>query len=231
MCLLSTTQLPQTQNLITTMSSLFPLVSFHITLLLAALVCIQGQQTVNDTDSNPVEIGKLYFIQPVNGGSLVPTPLSLYSFCPLGITRISIPFICGPPVSFGNVWSSSPATIVNTSSDITIEFKSNTWPCCNDLSKFWKVNNSSPEPAILIGGRPSRTESWFQIKKAGTNIYELSTFSGSVGTVPKSWFGSPQLILTRDNGKTLFVTFKKLGDAITSTPRIEKLGLRTFAFN
>ncbi|KAL1214462.1 Kunitz trypsin inhibitor 2 [Cardamine amara subsp. amara] len=217
------------------MSSLFPLVSFHITLLLAAFVCIQGQQTtVKDVDGNPVLIGKQYFIQPVSaGGPLVPTPLSISSFCPLGITLIPLPFVWGPPVTFANGWSASPKTIVDTSSDITIEFKSNTaWPVCNEFSKFWKVNDSSSEPAIVIGGRPSRPEeSWFRIRSAGVNIYEFSSSAKSIGTAPRSWFGLPQLILTNDNAKTLFVTFKKLGDAITSTPRIEKLGLRTLAVN
>ncbi|CAH2059887.1 unnamed protein product [Thlaspi arvense] len=72
------------------------MVSFLITLLLAAALCTHGQEPVKDTAGNPVKAGEQYFIQPVkpdgnNGGGLVPAAISVFRFCPLGITQSLLP--------------------------------------------------------------------------------------------------------------------------------------------
>ncbi|XP_010428108.1 PREDICTED: cysteine protease inhibitor WSCP-like [Camelina sativa] len=224
-------------------------VSFLITLMFAAsVVCIQGQrqEEVKDRDGNPVKLGEQYFIQPVktesnSGGGLVPAANNMRSFCPLGITQTLISYQPGVPVSF-NLPYALMETIVKTSLAVNIEFKSHIWPVCNEFSKFWEVDGSSPvhkERKILIGGKPQEKNSWFKIEKAGEgageNTYKLTTLTGTVGAIPGAcaWLSAPQLIITNDDAKTLLVKFKKVDDATTaatSTSRVEKLGLRMFPF-
>ncbi|XP_010414863.1 PREDICTED: cysteine protease inhibitor WSCP-like [Camelina sativa] len=222
-------------------------VSLLITLMFAAsVVCIQGQrqEEVKDRDGNPVKLGEQYFIQPVktksnNGGGLVPAATNILPFCPLGITQTLLPYQPGLPASFKLPYALME-TIVKTSVPVTIEFKSDIWPVCNEFSKFWEVDVSSSapkEPKILIGGKPQEKNSWFKIENAGegagANIYKLTTLTGTVGATPGVWLSAPQLILTNNDAKTLLVKFKKVDDAntaTTSTSRVDKLGLRMFPF-
>ncbi|KAJ4874931.1 Kunitz family trypsin and protease inhibitor protein [Raphanus sativus] len=199
--------------------SSFPLVSFLVTLLLAAAVCTHGQELVTDTNGNIVRLNDQYFIQPVNtgnnGGALPDEPGVRVSF--------SFPQTLIPPIPF---------TPVLTNVDITIEFKSN---ICKEFSKFWEVDASalvSEEPAIQINGNPRRRNSRFKIEKVGkegrTNIYRFTTSDGTVGAVPGA-LESTQLVLTNDVAKTIFVKFIKFNAVTTdvaSTSRVEKLGLR-----
>ncbi|CAH8257925.1 unnamed protein product [Arabidopsis lyrata] len=219
-------------------------ISFLITLLLAAAVCIHGGEPVNDKDGNPVKLGELYFIQPVktktnNGGGLVPATTSILPpYCPLGITQTLLPYQPGLPVNF-TLPDAREETFVQTSLAVNIEFNSNIW-ACNEFSKFWKVNetsSASEEPLILIGGTPQKPNSWFKIEIAGegaeANTYKLTTSTGTVGTKPGVWFGAPQLVVPNDAAKPLLIKFKKVEDvttATTSTTRVEKLGLRMFPF-
>ncbi|CAL9240398.1 unnamed protein product [Arabidopsis halleri] len=219
-------------------------ISFLITLLLAAAVCIHGGEPVNDKDGNPVKLGEKYFIQPVktktnNGGGLVPATTSILPpYCPLGVTQTILPDQPGLPVSFTLPYALEE-TVVLTSLVVNIEFKSKIW-ACDEFSKFWKVNetsSASEEPLILVGGTPREPNSWFMIEIAGerpeANTYKLTTSTGTVGAVPGVWFNAPQLVLTKDNAKTVLVKFKKVEDvttATTSTTRVEKLGLRMFPF-
>ncbi|CAH2066901.1 unnamed protein product [Thlaspi arvense] len=215
------------------------MVSILVTLLLAAAICTHGQEPVKDTDGNAVKAGEQYFIQAVktesnNGGGLVPAAISVFRFCPLGITQSLLPTQPGLPVSF-TIPSSVTATIVNTSTDVTIEFQAGIWPFCKDLSKLWEVDESSlasEEPAILIGGVPERSNSQFKIEEAGANTYKLTSLTGTVGVSPGIW--GTQLVLTNDDAKTILVKIKKVSNdastATTSTSRVEKLGLRMFPF-
>lgn len=215
-------------------------VSFLITLLLAAAVCIQGGEPVKDTTGNDMKTDQQYIIQPVNtngSGDLVPAPPTLDPLCPLGIVQTLFPSIPGIPVSFSIPYAIMETT-VSTDDYVNIEFKS-TFIACNKFSKFWKVNESSSateEPLILVGGTPQEPSSWFKIENAGEgageNTYKLTSFAGPVGTKPGPWFGAPQLVLSYDKAKTLLVKFKKVDNATTtSTPRAEKLGrLRMFPF-
>ncbi|EOA35677.1 hypothetical protein CARUB_v10020899mg [Capsella rubella] len=221
-------------------------VFFLSTLMLAAVVCIQGQgpEEVMDKDGNPVKLGEQYFIQPVktksnNGGGLVPAATNILPFCPLGITQSLLPYQPGLPVSIKLPYPLME-TIVKTSVAVNIEFKSDIWPVCNEYSKLWEVDVSSSapkEPAILIGGKQREKNSWFRIEKAGegegANTYKLTTATGTVGAIPGTWLGAPQLVQTNDDAKTLLVKFSKVDDdttATTSTSRVEKLGLRMFPF-
>ncbi|EOA35681.1 hypothetical protein CARUB_v10020902mg [Capsella rubella] len=220
-------------------------VSFLITLLLAAAVCIQGSEPVKDTAGNSLQPGKQYFIQPVQtgryeGGGLVPSGIATFpTFCPLGITETRRRFEPGLPVSFA-----SPLGVVEfvtTSSIVNIEFHSDDWPVCKEYSKLWKVDDSSSVPnmqAITIGGTQLAQNSQFKIEKAGTeaNTYKFTsvTGAGTVGFTPQGFLQAPQIVLTNDNAKTLVVKFKKVDDATTastSTSRIDKLAaLRMFPF-
>ncbi|XP_010428099.1 PREDICTED: cysteine protease inhibitor WSCP-like isoform X2 [Camelina sativa] len=222
-------------------------VSFLITLMLAAAVCIQGQRPddVKDTNGNSVTLRKgKYFIQPVktksnNGGGLVPAAITILPFCPLGITQTLLPYQPGLPASFKLPYALME-TIVKISVPVTIEFKSDIWPVCNEFSKFWEVDVSSSapkEPDVLIGGKAHEKNSWFKIEKAGegagANTYKLTTLTGTVGATPGSWLNAPQLFVTNDTAKTLLVKFSKVDDATTattSTSRVEKLGLKMFPF-
>ncbi|XP_010415968.1 PREDICTED: cysteine protease inhibitor WSCP-like isoform X3 [Camelina sativa] len=224
-------------------------VSFLITLMFAAsVVCIQGQrqEEVKDGDGNPVKLGEQYYIQPVktksnNGGGLVPAATNRLPICPLAITQTLLPYQPGLPVSF-NLPYALMETIVKTFVAVNIEFRSDIWPVCNEFSKFWEVDVSSPahkEPKILIGGKPQEKNSWFKIENAGEgtgeNTYKLTTLTGTVGATPGvwAWLRAPQLIITNDDAKTLLVKFKKVDDAstaATSTSRVEKPGLRMFPF-
>ncbi|CAE5963868.1 unnamed protein product [Arabidopsis arenosa] len=220
-------------------------ISFLITLLLAAAVCIHGGEPVIDKDGNPVKLREKYFIQPVktktnNGGGLVPATTSILPpYCPLGVTQTILPDQPGLPVSFTLPYVVEETDVL-TSLVVNIEFKSNIW-ACNEFSKFWKVNetssSASEEPLILVGGTRREPNSWFMIEIAGegpeANTYKLTTSTGTVGAVPGVWFNAPQLVLTKDNAKTVLVKFKKVEDvttATTSTTRVEKLGLRMFPF-
>ncbi|KAF8111241.1 hypothetical protein N665_0076s0228 [Sinapis alba] len=220
--------------------SSFPLVSFLITLLLAAAACTHGQESVKDTDGNRVRINDQYFIQPVNtgnnGGGLLPLAAQI-PLCLLGITE-AFSGESGVRVSFSfppRLIPPPPFAVVRTNSDITIEFKSNV---CKDISKFWEVDGSGlipEEPAIQIGGNPRRRSSRFKIEKVGeegkANIYRFTTSSGNVGAIPGP-LDSSQLVLTNDVAKTMFFKFIKVVNAVTtdvitsSTSRVEKLGLR-----
>ncbi|KAJ4870366.1 Kunitz family trypsin and protease inhibitor protein [Raphanus sativus] len=183
---------------------------FLITLLLAAAVCTHGKEVVKDSNGNPVKIGAKYFIQPVksNGGGLVPAAINIL-----------------------------PLHIV-TSTTINIQFHSDIWPVCNELSKLWAVDVSSSaakEPAVIIGGERTAPNSLFKIEKdAGAHTYKLTTSYGTVGTTPGAWLSAPQLLVTNDEAKTLLVKFVKVDDdatkATTSSSRVEKLGLRMFPF-
>ncbi|CAN6935109.1 unnamed protein product [Brassica oleracea] len=213
---------------------------FLITLLLAAAVCTHGKEQVKDSNGNPVNLGAKYFIQPAksNGGGLVPAAINILPFCPLGINQALLPSQPGLPVSFGYYPPFVGTDYIYTSTSINIEFRSEIWPVCNELSKLWAVDVSSSaakEPAIIIGGESTAPNSLFKIEEAtGAHTYKLTTSSGTVGTIPGPWLGAPQLIATNDVAKTLFVKFVKVDDdatkATTATSRVEKLGLRMFPF-
>ncbi|EOA35697.1 hypothetical protein CARUB_v10020925mg [Capsella rubella] len=214
-------------------------VSFLITLLLAAAVCIQGSEPVKDTDGNPLIDRTKYFIQPVktksnNGGGLVPAATNILPFCPLGITQTLLPYQPGLPVSF-HLPLGAKHTVV-TSFPVNIYFESNIWPVCNEFSKFWEVDDSksvSGELPVVIGGKRFADNSRFEIEKAGENTYKLTTLYGTVGAIPGAWLSAPQLIVTNDTSKTLLVKFSKVDDVTTddtSTSREEKLALRMFPF-
>ncbi|KAL1219857.1 Kunitz trypsin inhibitor 2 [Cardamine amara subsp. amara] len=217
------------------------MVSFLITLLLAAAVCIQGQEPVKDTSGNDLKTGQKYFIQPVktNGGGLVPAPpIDILHACPLGVVQTLLPFQPGLPVSF-SFPDTDVETTVNTNDSPNIEFQSDIWPFCTEFSKFWKVNDSSSatqEPPLLIAGTPGKQNSGFKIENAGegagANTYKFTTFIGPVGT-KSGFFNAPALVLTNDKAKQLVVKFKKVDDATsatTSTSPVDKLGLRMFPF-
>ncbi|KAF8111239.1 hypothetical protein N665_0076s0226 [Sinapis alba] len=219
--------------------------SFLLTLLLAAAVCCtHGIEEVKDSNGNPVKIGAKYFIQPVktdtnNGGGLVPAAINILPFCPLGITQTLLPYQPGLPVSFEYYPVFVGTDYISTSTSINIKFESDVWPVCNELSKLWAVDVSSSaakEPAIIIGGERTAQNSSFKIEEAtGANTYKLTTSYGTVGTIPGAWLSAPQLIVTNDVAKTLFVKFVKVNvdaatTATTSSSRLEKLGLRMFPF-
>ncbi|XP_010414864.1 PREDICTED: cysteine protease inhibitor WSCP-like [Camelina sativa] len=205
-------------------------VSFLITLLLAAAVCTQAGEPVKVTVETDLKTDQQYYIQPVNtnvpGGGLVPAPPTLGSLCPLGIVQTAITFIPGVPVTF-SFPNPTTKTTISTDDYVNIEFKSKFW-LCDQLSKFWKVDESSSateEPSILVGGTKQEQNSWFKIEKAGTNTYKLTSFSGPIGTKPGG-FGVPQLVLTNDKAKTLLVKFKKVDEATITT----STSLRMFPF-
>ncbi|CAN6935113.1 unnamed protein product [Brassica oleracea] len=222
-----------------------------ITLLMAAAVCTHGLEEVKDSNGNPVNVGAQYFIQPVktesnNGGGLVPAAINILKvvslhnilpFCPLGITQTLLPYQPGLPVRFAYHPNILGRYTIDTSSDIIIGFVSNIWPVCNEFSKLWAVDDSSSakEPAIIIGGKLERPNSAFKIEKAtGAHTYKLTTSYGTVGTTPGAWLSAPQLLVTNDVAKTLYVKFVKVDEdattATTTTSRVEKLGLRMFPF-
>ncbi|XP_018452816.2 LOW QUALITY PROTEIN: kunitz trypsin inhibitor 2 [Raphanus sativus] len=213
---------------------------FLITLLLAAAVCTHGKEVVKDSNGNPVKIGAKYFIQPVksNGGGLVPAAINILPFCPLGITQTLSPYQPGLPVIFGYYPPFVGTDHIVTSTTINIQFHSDIWPVCNELSKLWAVDVSSSaakEPAVIIGGERTAPNSLFKIEKdAGAHTYKLTTSYGTVGTTPGAWLSAPQLLVTNDEAKTLLVKFVKVDDdatkATTSSSRVEKLGLRMFPF-
>ncbi|KAG2313185.1 hypothetical protein Bca4012_027750 [Brassica carinata] len=216
-------------------------ISFLITLLLATVACTHGQEPVKDTAGNSLETGQQYFIQPIktgslNGGGLVPAAIRISPLCPLGINQAFFPFLPGQPLSF-QYSDSVTETTVKTSTDVTIEFNSSglPLPVCNEFSFIWAVESSSAskEPAIILGGKAGSQNSRFKIEKAGEgfgeNTYKLTSLKGTVGNVT-GIFLAPQLVLTNDNAKTTFVRFNKYNEAITSTSRVEKSGLRMFPF-
>ncbi|KAL0807579.1 hypothetical protein Bca101_100071 [Brassica carinata] len=194
---------------------------FLVTLLLAAAVCTHGREQVKDSNGNPVKRGAKYFIQPAksNAGGLVPAAINLLPFCPLGITQTLLPYQPGLPVSFGYEPVIVGTDYIYTSTTINIEFESDIWPVCNELSKLWAVDVSSSaakEPAIIIGGESTAPNSLFKIEEATeANTYKLTTSYGTVGTIPGPWLSAPQLIVTNDESKTLFVKFVKVDDAAT----------------
>ncbi|CAH8359377.1 unnamed protein product [Eruca vesicaria subsp. sativa] len=214
---------------------------FLVTFLLAAVVCTHGLEAVTDSNGNPVKLREKYFIQPIktdinNGGGLVPAAITILPFCPLGITQTLLPNQPGLPVIFDFYAFYVGRDYLDVSTDTNIKFESNIWPVCNEFSKLWAVDDSSSaakEPAIIIGGVDTARNSTFKVEKAirGTNIYKLTTSYGTVGTIPGVWGGAPQLIVTNDVAKTLFVRFVKVNDDATkATTRVEKLGLRMFPF-
>ncbi|XP_018470653.1 kunitz trypsin inhibitor 2-like [Raphanus sativus] len=225
------------------MMSSFPLVSFLITLMLAAAVCTHGQEFVLDTDNNIVLTTAQYQIQPYshssNGGGLLPVPVKLFPLCPLGVSQSSITALPGLPVSFSHPYALMEHRVEEKIA-LNIEFKWYEWPGCEEFSKLWKVDESSSaskEPAILTGGKKRERNSWFKIERKeplyGGNAYKLTTLTGTIGTAPGHWDKAPQLVLTNDTAKTFLVKFHKVnGDttAVTSTSRQEKLGLRMFPF-
>ncbi|CAF2139541.1 unnamed protein product [Brassica rapa] len=225
------------------MMSSFPLVSFLITLMLAAAVCTQGHEPALDTAENPVLTTAQYLIQPYsprsNGGGLLPVPVKLLPLCPLGISQSSVTALPGLPVSFSYPYPLMD-TYVNEGQAVNIEFRSEAWPGCEEFSKYWEVDESSSaseEPAILVGGKKRERNSWFKIERkenfVGGNAYKLTTLAGTIGTIPGPWENAPQLVLTNDTAKTFLVKFHKVhGDttATTSTSRLEKLGLGMFPF-
>ncbi|KAL0807584.1 hypothetical protein Bca101_100076 [Brassica carinata] len=199
---------------------------------MGAAVCTHGLEEVKDSNGNPVNVGAQYFIQPVktesnNGGGLVPAAINILPFCPLGITQTLLPYQPGLPVRFAYHPNILGRYTIDTSSDIIIGF-----------SKLWAVDDSSSakEPAIIIGGKLERPNSAFKIEKAtGAHTYKLTTSYGTVGTTPGAWLSAPQLLVTNDVAKTLYVKFVKVDDdastaTTTTTSRVEKLGLRMFPF-
>ncbi|KAJ4874932.1 Kunitz family trypsin and protease inhibitor protein [Raphanus sativus] len=216
------------------MSSLPPLASFLITLLLAAAVCIHGEESVRDTNGNEVRIGEQYFIQPINtgsnGGGLVPIDQTFPICQPLGITE-ALGGEPGVPVNIAyRSGFLTPLKVIKTNLNITIEFEYN---LCNELSKFWEVEEfgDPTKPAIRIGGSPKEPRSWFKIEKVKDDgTYKLTTPAGTVGAIPI--LGStPRLVLTNDVSKIISVKFIKVNDATTDvTSRVEKLGLRMIPF-
>ncbi|KAL0825629.1 hypothetical protein Bca101_049306 [Brassica carinata] len=222
------------------MMSSFPLVSFLITLMLAAAVCTQGHEHVLDTAENPVLTTAQYLILPYsprsNGGGLLPVPVKLLPLCPLGISQSSVTALPGLPVGFSYPYPLMD-TYVNEGQAVNIEFRSEAWPGCEEFSKYWEVDESSSaleEHAILTGGKKRERNSWFRIEReekfVGGNAYKLTTLAGTIGTVPGPWENAPQLVLTNDTAKTFLVKFHKVHGDTTSTSRLEKLGLRMFPF-
>ncbi|CAF2064324.1 hypothetical protein Bca52824_084144 [Brassica carinata] len=87
----------------------------------------------------------------------------------------------------------------------------------------------------MVGGEKKSPNSLFKIEEAtGAHTYKLTTSSGTIGTTLGAISHAPQLLVTSDESKTLFVKFVKVDDdatkATTSTSRVEKLGLRMFPF-
>ncbi|KAG2254013.1 hypothetical protein Bca52824_084149 [Brassica carinata] len=80
-----------------------------------------------------------------------------------------------------------------------------------DEDKRWclfLVQSQSMFPAIIIGGERTAPNSLFKIEEAtGAHTYKLTTSSGTVGNIPVAWLSAPQLIVTNDEAKTLFVKF------------------------
>ncbi|CAN6935131.1 unnamed protein product, partial [Brassica oleracea] len=199
--------------------------AFLIAFLLAAAVCTHGEEEeVKDSNGNPVKVGERYFIQPVKtesnpGGGLIPYPIRRYQTCPLGITETLDPNQPGLPVSFGYPFIIGRDTI-ETYSYINIEFRPQIWPVCTEFSRLWAVDYSSSaakEPAIIIGGKRENQNSAFKIEKATeAHTYKLTTFYSTVGTTPGAFSGAPQLIVTNDEAKTLFVKFVKVEDDATT---------------
>ncbi|CAH8334654.1 unnamed protein product [Eruca vesicaria subsp. sativa] len=227
------------------MMSPFPLISFLITLMLAAAACTHGEHIlVKDTEGIPLRTTEQYLILPLNpksnGGGLLPVPVKLLPLCPLGISQSSVRALPGIQVSFSYPYALMD-TYVSEKEDINIEFKSHAWPGCEEFSKYWEVDESSSaleEPAILTGGKKREGNSWFRIERqedfVGGVAYKLTTLTGTIGTVPGPWENAPQLVLTNDTSKTFLVKFHRVhGDttAATSTSRLEKLGLRMFPSN
>ncbi|KAJ4874933.1 Kunitz family trypsin and protease inhibitor protein [Raphanus sativus] len=208
------------------MSALLPLASSLITLLLAAAICIHGEESVRDTNGNEVRIDEQYFIQPINtksdGGGLVPLDDPFTSCQPLGITEA---FWGEPGVPVNIAYRSgfiTPLKVIKTNLNITVEFKYN---LCMELSKFWEVEGSPrnpAQPAIRIGGSPKEPSSWFKIEKVGEeekNTYKLTTPAGTVGAIPIPG-STPRLVLTNDVSKVISVKFMKVNDATTSQDHV-----------
>ncbi|XP_010428104.1 PREDICTED: cysteine protease inhibitor WSCP-like [Camelina sativa] len=203
-------------------------VSFLITLMLAAVVCIQAGELVKEADGNYLQTNQQYFIQPVNtnfsGGGLVPAPptLSIFALCPLGIVQSPIDYIPGVPVSF-SIRNAIMETTISTDDYVNVEFKSPKFWACTQFSKFWKVKESSSateEPPLLVGGTKQEQNSWFKFENAGegagANTYKLTSFAGPIGTKPGA-LGAPQVVLTNDKAKTLLVKFKKFDKPTTTS--------------
>nr|VDD64248.1 unnamed protein product [Brassica oleracea] len=76
------------------------------------------------------------------------------------------------------------------------------------LGVFLRSYGQSMFPAIIIGGERTAPNSLFKIEEAtGAHTYKLTTSSGTVGNIPVAWLSAPQLIVTNDEAKTLFVKF------------------------
>ncbi|KAG2313178.1 hypothetical protein Bca52824_024735 [Brassica carinata] len=216
--------------------SSFPLVSFLITLMLAAAVCTQRPEHVLDTE-NPVLTTAQYLILPYsprNGGGLLPVPVKLLPLCPLGISQSSVTALPGLPVSFSTPYVLME-THVHVMDYVNIEFRSEAWPGCEEFSKYWEIDESSSaskEPAVLIGGEKRVQNSWFRIKReenfVGGNAYKLTTLAGTIGTVKGPWKNAPQLVLTNDTAKTFLVKFRKVHGNLTATAPTSRL--RMFPF-
>ncbi|CAN7087738.1 unnamed protein product [Brassica oleracea var. botrytis] len=79
-------------------------------------------------------------------------------------------------------------------------------------------SSAAKEPAIIIGGELRRPDSVFKVEKATrAHTYKLTTSYGTVGTVPAAFFDVRQLVVTKDEAKTLFVEFVKVDDVTTAT--------------
>ncbi|KAJ4874934.1 Kunitz family trypsin and protease inhibitor protein [Raphanus sativus] len=220
------------------MAIMTSLASFIITLLLAAAVCTHGEESVRDSNGNEVRLDEQYYIQPIstwsNGGGLAPLA-GLNPFCePRSITE-ALAGEAGVPVSIAYPPKFiTSLQVVKTNISITIEFKSN--DDCKDLSMFWQVYDARYviEPPILTGGRPEKLNSRFKIEKVGekdgTNIYKLTTSAGTVGGIPVLGAKPHRvLLLTNDVANIIYVKFIKIND-VSSTSRVEKLGLRMIPF-
>ncbi|KAG2254010.1 hypothetical protein Bca52824_084146 [Brassica carinata] len=172
---------------------------------MGAAVCTHGLEEVKDSNGNPVNVGAQYFIQPVKTESNNGG----------GLVPAAI-----------NILPFCPLGITQT-----------LLPYQPGLP-LWAVDDSSSakEPAIIIGGKLERPNSAFKIEKAtGAHTYKLTTSYGTVGTTPGAWLSAPQLLVTNDVAKTLYVKFVKVDDdastaTTTTTSRVEKLGLRMFPF-
>ncbi|KAF2596816.1 hypothetical protein F2Q68_00008874 [Brassica cretica] len=186
------------------MMSSFPLVSFLITLMLAAAVCTQGHEPALDTAENPVLTTALVSSQ---------SPLNYFPFVHLASANPRLQphqayrSEAWPGCEFSKYWEVDESSSASEEPAILVGGKK------RERNSWFRIERKEN----FVGG----------------NAYKLTTLAGTIGTIPGPWENAPQLVLTNDTAKTFLVKFHKVhGDttATTSTSRLEKLGLGMFPF-